>query len=197
MNGNTSNAGGMQTGRIIDGVIRAARLDKSFYAEVEKDTSYSTDALIIVIAVSVLGAVGAFLGTLIGGGGFLRAIGTFIWGVVWGVAAYYLLSFIISWVGTSFFKGQGDMGEVQRCLGFAYAPRLLSILAVIPCIGWIAALAGWIWSAVMGFVAIREALDQDTTNAVLTVVVSFVAVIVIGLVIGGILGRIGLSGSVL
>ncbi len=197
MSFNASKTGGTGADRIIAGVIRAIKLDKTFYAEVEQDVSYQQDALLIVIAVSVIGAIGAFLGVLIARGHFLGAIGTLIWQAVWGVVAFYLLTYLIQYVGTRFFKGQAEVGEVQRCLGFAYSPRVLGILAIIPCVGWLAALAGWVWSMVTSYVAIKEALDQDDTNAILTIVVSFVAVIVVGAVISAILALVGIAGSVL
>jgi hypothetical protein len=50
---------------------------------------------------------------------------------------------------------------------------------------------------VTSYVAIKEALDQDDTNAVLTIVVSFVAVIVVGAIISAILALIGIAGSVI
>ena len=52
----------MDFNRIVNGMIRAMRLDKSFYEEVEHDPSYNQDALGVVILVSVVGAVGSFLG---------------------------------------------------------------------------------------------------------------------------------------
>src|SRR5450756_487034 len=99
MSFNANKAGGTGANRIIDGVIRAIKLDKTFYAEVEHDVSYQQDALTIVIVVSIIGAIGAFLGVLIGRGSFLGAIGTLIWQAVWGVAAFYLLTYLIQWVG--------------------------------------------------------------------------------------------------
>ena len=142
----------------------------------------------------MIGALGAFVGGLFGGHVGL-AIGTFIWTAVWGVASFYLWVFIVQWIGVRLFKGQGDFGEVQRCLGFAYAPRVLGIFAIIPCVGWLAALAGSIWSAVAGYFAIQEALDQDTTNALLTIIISWVVVFVVGLALGAILAAIGIVGA--
>ncbi|HEX9115348.1 MAG TPA: Yip1 family protein [Anaerolineae bacterium] len=177
----------MDFNRIVNGVIRAARLDRTFFKEIEGDTSYTQDALVVVIAVSLISAIGAFLGGLLLHHGFLAVILSFIWTAVWGVIGFYLWVYLVTWVGTKFFKGQGDAGEVQRCLGFAYGPQLLGILQVIPCLGALASLIGWVWSMVAGFFAIQEALDQDTTNALLTVVISAVIVFVIGSLIGGIL----------
>ena len=55
----------MDFNRIISGMIRAARLDVSFYEEVERDPSYAQDALIVVIIASVAGAIGSFLGATV------------------------------------------------------------------------------------------------------------------------------------
>ena len=52
----------MDFNRILQGMIRAARLDKSFYEEVEHDTSYDQDALVVVLIAALAGAVGALIG---------------------------------------------------------------------------------------------------------------------------------------
>ncbi len=97
-------------------------------------------------------------------------------GLVLAVLGYFVWVFVAHWVGTSFFKGTGDRGEVQRAFGFAYAPQILDILGFIPCVGGLVALVAWIWSIVCGFVAIRQSLDQDNTNAALTMIVSAIVV---------------------
>ena len=68
----------MDFNRIISGMIRAARLDVSFYEEVEHDESRTQEALIVVIIASVAGAIGSFL-SLLFGGSFVAAIGTLIY----------------------------------------------------------------------------------------------------------------------
>jgi hypothetical protein len=66
------------------------------------------------------------------------------------------------------------------------------ILSFIPCLNVLIGIVAWIWSIAAGFVAIKQSLDQDDTNAILTMVVSAVVVFVITLVItiifAGILG---------
>jgi hypothetical protein len=181
----------MDFNRIISGMIRAARLDKDFYEELERDTSYDQDALIVVIIAALAGAVGAFIGQLIAGK-IGAAIGMFVLQAVLGVAGYYLWVYIAHRIGTSLFKGTGEVGEVRRAYGFAYTPQVLNILSFIPCLNVVIGIVAWIWSIATGFVAIRQSLDQDNTNAALTVIVSaivvFVIVFVISLVVGGILG---------
>lgn len=179
--------------RILNGMIRAARLDKEFYEEVEHDSSYSQDALIVVILVSLVGALGGFLRTLFGGGSFIAAILGLVVGLLVAVGGYYLWVFVAQFVGTRFFKGTGDFGEVQRAFGFAYAPQFLNILSAIPCVGWLISIVAWLWSIATGFIAIRQSLDQDDTNAALTVVVSAIVVFVATAIVTAIFAALGVG----
>ncbi len=179
---------------MINGTIRAARLDVPFYEEVEHDPSYDRDALGLVILVSLVGALGSFLSSLFAGE-ILGAILGFIIAAIMGVFSYYLWAYLVHFIGTSMFKGTGDRGEVLRCLGFAYAPRLLNILSFVPCLGPLVGLIAWVWSMATGFVAVRQSMDLDNTNAALTVIISAVIVIVITLILGLIFAAIGIAGA--
>ena len=192
---NSTGQSSLDVNRLVTGMIRASRLDQTFYGELRSDTSWTQDAWIVVIVVSILGAIGAFLGTLLSLHSIFGAVGQLIWQIVAGVGGFALWAFLVTWVGNSWFKGQGDFGEVQRLLGFAYSPRILSVVSFIPCIGPLIALVGAIWSLVTGYFAIKDALGQDNTNAILTIVVSFVIVIVVTAVIGTVLGLGAFVGS--
>lgn len=187
----------MDFNRILSGMLRAAKLEKAFYEEVEHDSSYSQDALAVVVLAALAGGIGSFISSLVGGAGALAAIASFIFGIIVAVLAYYVWVFVAQYVGTRFFKGQGDFGEVQRAFGFAYAPQVLNILSFIPCVGWVLPVVTWLWSLATGFVAIKQSLDQDDTNAALTMVVSFVVVLVATLILGLIGGAFGLAGAAL
>ena len=185
----------MDFNRILAGMIRAARFDKEFYEEVEHDTSYAQDAVAVVILAVLAGGIGSFLGGLFGGIGLLGSIGSLIWGIVVAVLSYLLWVFVAQYVGTRFFKGTGDFGEVQRAFGFAYAPQVLNIFSFIPCVGGIISLVAWLWSIGTGFFAIRQSLDQDDTNAILTMVVSFLVILVATIALGIVGGLLGFAGS--
>lgn len=187
----------MDFNRIINGMLRAIRLDKTFFEEVEHDPSYNQDALGVVILVSLLSGVGSFLGGLIEGRGILNAILGLIVGILLAVVGYYLWVYVAHWIGTRFFKGTGDRGEVQRALGFAYAPQALNILGFIPCVGGIIALAAWVWSIAAAFVAIRQSLDQDDTNAALTVIIAGIAVLIVVALVSLVLGGLGIGAAAL
>lgn len=183
----------MDFNRIFNGMIRAARLDKEFYEEVEHDPSYGQDALAVVVLVSALTAIGSFLNALFSGVNIVAALLGLILGLALAVGGYYLWVFVAQYVGTRFFKGSGDFGEVQRAFGFAYAPQALNLLAAIPCVGALVGIVAWLWSIATGFVAIRQSLDQDDTNAALTVVVSAIVVFIVTAAISAIFAGLGVG----
>ncbi len=174
-------------------VMRAAMLDVALYEEVEADSSLTQEALMVVILVSVAGGIGSFLAGVLGGQGIGIAVINLIVAVVMGVLGYYVWAYITYWVGTKVFDGTADVGEMLRTLGYASGPRVLSILMFIPCLGALASLAGAVWALITGVVAVRQALDFDTTKAILTVIIGWVIVFVITFVVTAVLG-VGAAG---
>lgn len=172
---------------IMNRIMRAALLDKEFYKEVEADPSLNQEALMIVVAVSVIGGIGSFFAGLIAGkpGAAFLAL---IVGSILGVANYYIWAYATHFIGTNLFAGEADPGELLRVLGYASAPQLLGLLGFIPCIGWLFVLGGAIWALVAGFYAVREALDLDTTETLITVVLGWLAVTIISGIVRSIFG---------
>jgi len=183
----------MDFAAMFNRVVRAAMLDVELYEEVEADSSLTQEALMVVVLVSIASGIGSFLVSLIGGGGIGAAVISLIIAVVMGVLGYYIWAYITYWVGTKVFDGTADVGELLRTLGYASGPRALGVLAFIPCLGALVGLAGAIWALVTGVVAVRQALDFDTTKAILTVIVGWVIVFVITLVVAAVLG-VGAAG---
>ena len=177
----------MDFATMFNRVVRAAMLDVKFYNEAEADTNLTQEALMVVILVSIAAGIGSFLGGILGGGLGAAFIGLIL-AVVIGVLGYYVWAYVTYFVGTSLFGGTADVGELLRTLGYASGPRVLSILSFIPCVGWLISLAGAIWALVAGVIAVREALDFDTTKAVITVIIGWVIVLIISLVIGAVVG---------
>lgn len=170
--------------------LRAARLDVTLYNEVEADASLNREALYVVIIVSVLSGIGSFL-SLLFSGSIIGALLSLIVGIAFGILAYYLFCYVAHWVGTSMFKGQGDVGEVLRTVGYASGVRAIGLLAFIPCIGWLIGLAGLVWWIAASVVALREALDIDTGNAIVTAVIGGVIVVAIYAAIAAVMAILG------
>ena len=109
-------------------------------------------------------------------------------------------SALISWIifsalayffGTQLFgtpTTQADVEQVARVVGYAQAPRILTIFGFIPVIGWLISLIGAIWSLVCVIVAIRQALDFGTGRAIITGIIAAIAVAIIMGILGLIFG---------
>jgi hypothetical protein len=93
-------------------------------------------------------------------------------------------------IGANVFGGRSNLNEMLRALGYANAPRLLGVFSFIPCIGWVIAFAGWVLSLVAGVIAIREAMEFDTTKAVVTSLVGLLLYIIASIVIGAIFAAV-------
>lgn len=184
----------MDFNRMIQGIIRAVKLDATFYEEVEQDPSYNQDSLMVVILASLLGGLGGLISMAMSGE-ILGAIIAFIVAVVLTLLGFFLWVWVATFVGTRFFKGTGQFDNVKRAMGFSYAPQLLNILSFIPCLGGIIALIAWALTIVAGVKAVRQSLNQDNTNAILTVVVSAVVVFIITAAIGAVLAMVGIGAA--
>ncbi|MBM2827447.1 MAG: Yip1 protein [Dehalococcoidia bacterium] len=159
-------------------MIRASILDSKLYEEVENDSNLTSQALQVVLAVSVLSGIGSAVAQL--------SFGRFISGVVGAIAAWLLWSLVSYLIGTYFFGGKATFGQLLRTLGYAQSPAALKILlafGVIPFFGGfiyipVKVLVS-IWLLATFVVAIRQALDVTTIAAVLTALVSWPLVLLV------------------
>lgn len=163
---------------IIDRMRGAAMLDVATYEEVEHDRGATGQAFIVVVLAAVCAGIGS-LGH--GGSGFIG-------GLIGAILGWLSWSAVTMFVGTRLFGGTADWGELLRTLGFAQAPGVLAILGIIPVLGGLVKFVVWIWLLVAGIVAIRQALDIDTGKAILTALVGWLAMVVIGVIFGMIFG---------
>ena len=182
----------MNTDNLIQNMISAAKLDVNFFNAVEHDESKNQEALTVVIIAAVASALGNGIGGIFANG-FVGGIIGAIFGLLMVIAGYYIWSYLTFYIGTKFFGGEADVGEVLRTFGYSYSPQVLGILAFIPCIGWGIALVAGIWSLVAGVVAIREAMDFDTGKAILTAAIAWVIMTVLFMIIGMVVGIGGMG----
>ncbi len=173
--------GGIDFAGMINRMIRAAMLDVQVYEEVEHDETKTQEALFVVLLIALVNGVLNFPMNLLFGRDFLTSAFTLVYGIVWTIVGYFLYAYLAYYIGTSLFGGTADFGELRRVLGYAYTP---SIFAWVPCIGFIVA---GIWTFAAGIIAIRQALDVDTTKAVLTALISVAVIFIIGAVVGSLM----------
>lgn len=166
---------------MIDRMMRAIRLDRTLYRQVADNPQFTSEATLIAIIVSAIAALSALFGTQPSVLLFLAQLGN---GLLFGWILWAVVSFF---VGSTFFQGRSSVPEMMRTLAYAGVPRLLGVFSFIPCVGWILALAGWLLSIIAGVIAIREAMEFDTTKAVITAFIGFLLFLIASAILGLIL----------
>jgi hypothetical protein len=139
----------------------AALLDKATYEEVEHDKTATAQAAGVVALTAVAQAIGA------SGGGtasiFAAAAAALVGWLVWAGITYL--------IGDKLLGGTATWGELLRTVGFAQAPNVLAVLAIVPLIGWLVEAVLAVWVLIAGIIAIRQALDFGTLKAIVTAVI--------------------------
>jgi hypothetical protein len=169
-----------------DRMLRAARLNVPLYEEVEADTTATTQALTVVVLVSL--ATG--IGNAIAGASRGNVVGALIGGIVAALIGWAVWSFVTYFVGTRFFGGVATYGELLRTLGFAESPGVLTILSFIPILGGIISLVAGIWVIVSSFIAIRQALDISNGKTVGVIIVGILAIAIVLAILGALFGSV-------
>lgn len=148
---------------MLDRMIRAARLDRSLYEEVEADASSMSQATAVVVLASLAGGIGT-----------MGEAGTpgLVFGTILSLIGWYVWSFITYLVGTRLLAQpttQADLGQLLRTIGFASAPGLLRVFGLVPGIGQMVMAVSALWSLAAMVVAVRQALDYDSTGRAIAV----------------------------
>ena len=157
---------------LVDGMIRAARLDTSLYEEVERDTNETSNALIVVVIAAAASGIAAAIGAANQPGA--NPVLGLVAGVLAAVVGWAVVTGFVYLVGTRLFGGTATWGEVMRTVGYANAPGVLNILGFIPVIGGLVGLVVGIWVIVTTVVAIRQALDVSTGKAIISAVIGWI-----------------------
>ncbi|MDQ7030474.1 MAG: Yip1 family protein [Ardenticatenia bacterium] len=169
---------------MVERMIRAARLEIEVFEEVEANPALTQEAITVVVVIAVLNTIGSIIASLFGPTTVMAAIV----GGVWSLIGFFIWAWLTYFIGTQFFGGTADYGELIRTLGYAYTPNILGAFSFIPCLGALAALVGAIWALVAMVVAVRQALDFDTVKAILTVVVGFIVYLIGAMIVAVIFG---------
>ena len=155
---------------MFDRIVRAAKLDAALYEEVEADPSLTKEAALVVVLASLAAGIAGF-GNAGVVGLFAITIGNIIGWLIW--------SGVIFLIGTKLLpepQTEADFGQLLRTLGFAAAPRIAAILALIRPLAAIVALVVTAWGIAAMIVAIRQALDYESTGRAAAVcLIGFVA----------------------
>jgi len=164
-------------------IIRAAKLDVNLYEEVEADKGAMGQAMGIVVLSSIAAGVG-----LIETGGFS---GIFT-GTIASLIGWYVWAYLTYFIGTKFLpepQTKADFGELLRTIGFSSSPGLIRVLGIIPGLGVVVFFTASIWMLVAMVIAVRQALDYNSTlRAVGVCVIGWVIQMLILMLLFTILG---------
>ena len=151
----------------VNRIIRACKLDVSLYEEVEADKSATFQAALVVVLSSLAAGVGALS---LGASSFLTA-------PILSLISWYIWAYLIYFIGVKFFpepNTKADHGELLRTIGFSSAPGLIRVFGFTPDLMSITFIGAGIWMLVAMIIAVRQALDyQSTWRAIGVVVIGF------------------------
>ena len=168
---------------LTERMLGAAKLDAATYEEVEADPTATPQAMLVVVLASVAGGVPAMRAEGVGGlllGALASLIGWYVW------------AFVTYFVGTRFLPGpktEADVGQLLRTIGFSATPGLILVLGIVPSLGPLVVFVASVWMLVAMVVAVRQALDYESTGrAVAVCVIGFALNFAVRVVLGKLLG---------
>ena len=155
-------------------VIGAAKLEVRTFEEVESDPAATGQAMAVVVLSSLAAGLGSY-----GLGGFtgmlrLTVVSLIGW-AIWAVLIYFIGTKLLPEPQT-----KSNVLEMLRTIGFASAPGLLRFVGILPLIGWLLVFLITVWLLVANIIAVRQALDyQSTPRAAVVCLIGWVAYVLI------------------
>lgn len=159
------------TGRMIG----AMKADVKTFEEIEADPSAMTQAITVIVIAGVAALIGNFFRS-----GLIPGIA----GMVGSLLSYALFSFLVFLIGTKVMPEpatKADFSETFRTVGFAAAPGVFNVLAIIPIVGPLISFVVSIWSLVIGVIAVRAVLDYSNTGR--AIIVCLIAAVICWIVV--------------
>jgi hypothetical protein len=167
------------------------------FEQFEKRGTQREGLIYVGVAAALAGIVGAVFGLLTGGVAGL--IGGLVIGIVGPLLSYFVFSFLIYTIGKSQ-GGTGTQDEVFYTTSLYTAPILAvtGIVNAIPFLGCILLPATFIlgiYQLYLGYLATRSSMNLDQNKAILTVVLSIIAMWIAAAILTFILAAVGLGAA--
>ena len=146
-------------------MTRAAVLDRNVYEEIEADNAAWRESAAVVVLSSVAAGIGA-------GGAHGSSAATFVWFTAIALVAWTSWALLIAQIGGRLMPGprtSTSFGELARTIGFAATPGVLQVFGAMPRMMLPVFAFTAVWSLVAMVIAVRQALDYETTGRALVV----------------------------
>jgi hypothetical protein len=174
---------------LTDRMVRAAKLDVDLYEEVETDTGAMGQA----VGVVVLSSLAAGIGSMTTGG-----LGGIVTVTIAALIAWYIWAYLTYFIGTRFLpepQTRSNHGELLRTIGFSSSPGIIRILGIIPGLTGMVFFIASVWMLVAMIIAVRQALDYESTlRAVGVCVIGWIIQLFVLMVVFALFG--GIPGAV-
>ena len=148
-------------GKLTDRMLRAAKLDPQLYEEVEADATAMPQAMLVVVLSSAAAGIGSM---------GMAQHPNLILGTLGALVGWYIWAFMTYWIGTKLLPEKdtkAEYSQLLRTIGFSSAPGILRVLGVVPFLTNLVFMVAGIWMLVAMIIAVRQALDyQSTARAV-------------------------------
>ncbi len=170
-------------------VFRAAKLDRGLYEEVEADKGAIRQALLVVVLYGISAGFGSISKAGLGGI-FMTIVMALVGWVIWAYITYM--------VGTKLLpepQTKSDYGELLRTIGFANSPGLIGVFGIVPGLMGPVFFVTTVWMLVAMVVAVKQALDyQSTFRAVGVCVIALIVQLLFSAFLAFIFGGVGGTG---
>jgi hypothetical protein len=159
----------MRMASLGERMIGAMKADVNTFEEIERDTTAMGQAVTVI----VLAAVASLIGNV-----FRNGLTAGVMILIVSLIGYALWAFIVVIVGTKLMpepSTKADFNEAFRVVGFAAAPGVFNVLAIIPFLGVLISFVISLWMLVVMVIAVRTVLDYTSTGrAIIVCLIGFV-----------------------
>jgi hypothetical protein len=141
----------------VERMLRAAKLEVDLYEEVEADKQALGQATAVVVLSSLAAGIGVVS---------TQGLSGILIGTVAALLGWYVWAFLTYLIGTKVLpeaQTSADQGQLLRTIGFSSSPGLIRILGVIPFLRQVSFLIAGVWMLVAMVIAVRQALDYQST----------------------------------
>ncbi len=183
----------MNVGNAFQQFLGILKLDKKVIEAVAKNQGGGPAAALFLLVGVALGPISqAIFGIRVFNAVIRPDISSVLVSIVGGLVAALLGFLVTTLVANRLFKGKGSFAEYFRVAGLAYGLSVLTVLSTfLPGLAALVGIVVALWGLVVGYVVIKNVFHLDDTNTVLTIIVTVVAIILIGAIVGS----LGLAGG--
>lgn len=161
------------------------------FEEFERAGGQREATIYVMVAAAISAVVSLLFGLL---GGIVAAILAGILGFILPVVGFYVFTFLVFYIGKQQ-GGTGSQDEVFYTMALFVAPiqavtGVVSSIPLLNCLALPATFVLGIYQIYLGYLATRSSMNLDQNKAIITLVLAFIAQILIAGVIGVIFGVI-------